>query len=165
MGEILGSLKELLAAVVGHAALYGDAAAQAVQEWKVHWLRRALWAAAGLLLLHAALIAGVGLAVLSAWHQTWPSGWAWLLFVLPALAGAGALWHAWRQETPRSLLAEVASEDMLWLRAMIEPPAAAAEGPAAVEGQQRNGHDGPADGPPPHVTTEPPREPAYDPRH
>jgi uncharacterized membrane protein YqjE len=159
MGEILGSLKELLAAVVGHAALYGDAAAQAVQEWKAHWLRRALWAAVGLLLLHAGLIAGVGLAVLSAWHQAWPTGWAWLLCLLPVVAGAAALWHAWRQETPRSLLAEVASEDMLWLRAMVEPPAAPAEQPPAVEG-----HDGSAGGLPPH-STQPPREPAYDPRH
>lgn len=162
MGEIIGSLKELLAAVVGHAALYGDAAVQAVQELKAHWLRRVLWAAVGLLLLHAALIAAVGLGVLSAWHQAWPSGWAWLLCLLPGLLGAGVLWHAWRQQAPRSLLAEVASEDMLWLRTMVEPASASAEPPAAVEGQHP---DGAAEVGLPPRSVPPPQEQAYDPRH
>lgn len=162
MGEIIGSLKELLAAVVGHAALYGDAAAQAVQEWKAHWLRRLAWAAAGLLLLHAALMAAVGLAVLSAWNQAWPTGWAWLLCLVPGLLGAAMLWHTWRQQAPRSLLAEVASEDMLWLRAMVEPPPVHDEPPTAVEGGQ---HDGAAGGGLPPQAAPSSQEPAYDPRH
>lgn len=163
MGEIFGSLKELLSAVVGHAALYGDAAAQAVQEWKAHWQRRLLWAVVGLLLVHAALMAVIGLGVLSAWHQAWPSAWAWLLCLVPGALGALALWHAWRQETPRSLLAEVASEDMLWLRAMVEPPASAADGPGALERESRDGAAPEANLPP--RSTPASQEPTYDPRH
>ena len=42
--------------------------------------------------------------------------------LLPALLGALSLWHAWRQQAPRTLLAQVASEDAQWLRALVEPP-------------------------------------------
>lgn len=121
MSEIIGSLKEVLAAALGHAALYGDAAAHTVQELKAHLVRRLLWAALGLLLLHASLIAVACLGALSLWNQAWPSGWAWVVCLLPALLGTLLLWHAWRQQAPRTLLAQVASEDAQWLRALVEP--------------------------------------------
>lgn len=122
MGEIIGSLREVLAAAVGHAALYGDAAAHTVQELKAHWLRRIVWSVVGLLLLHAALIGTMALGALAVWYQAWPSGWAWLLCVVPAMLGALALWHAWRHDAPPSLLIQVASEDAQWLRALVERP-------------------------------------------
>jgi hypothetical protein len=132
MSEIIGSLKEVLAAALGHAALYGDAAAHSVQELKAHLVRRLLWAALGLLLLHASLIAVACLGALSLWNQAWPSGWAWLVCLLPAMLGALSLWHAWRQQAPRTLLAQVASEDAQWLRALVEPQQPD-ELPAAVQ--------------------------------
>lgn len=122
MGELVGSLKEVFAAVMGHAALYGDAASQSLQELKVHWWRRVLWLAAGLLLLHAALLAAISLAALAAYHGAWPSPWAWLLCLVPAALGVAAAFHAVRQQAPRTLLAEVAQDDVQWLRALVEPP-------------------------------------------
>lgn len=132
MGEMLHSMRELLAAALGHASLYGEAAALSLSELKVHWLRRMLWLAGGLLLMHTALIAAVCLGALSAWHQQWPSVWVWLLCAVPALLGAVALAYGLRQRAPRSLLAEVASEDAQWLRDLLEPPPVAQAGEEAV---------------------------------
>lgn len=133
MGEIFHSARELLAAMLGHAELYGEAAAQSLQDLKAHWQRRLLWLAGGLLLLHTGLVAAVGLGALSAWHAQWPSPWAWLLCLVPAALGTAALIRAAKLQAPRSLLAEVASEDAQWLRALMEPPAQPAEESAAEQ--------------------------------